>query len=513
MAKQKVKVNRKKAIRSKVKNHKAENNSNIASNIAGLEQLLQNAITSRRAGLERLLNIEKDINYECGYPQNIAIEDYKAMYDREGIGNRVVRLLPGESWTMLPTIEENQDTEETDFEKVFKELDKKFHLFHYMKRIDVLSGIGQFGILLMGISDGKQLWMPVNGINPVTGEKIGNSKYELLYLRPFDESVVSVRTKEEDVTSPRYGLPKTYSVNFVDGNILKTKTIHWTRVLHIADNREVSEVNGIPRMKSTYNRLLDIRKIVAGSGEMFWKGGFPGLALKPQDGTTLAGDDLTAVREHIKDYQDGLQRFLAIANTEIQELKPQISDPEPHMKVQIQYICVTLGIPFRIFMGSEAAHLASTTDTNTWNKRIKERQENYLSPMLIRLMIDRFMIFGIMPELEEYFVTWPDLGALGEKEKAEIAVKKTEALVKYVAGGVDELFPPEEFLTMIMEMDVEDVEAVIDAASTYDDDLGTKQDEEEAKKTEAAKVAADEATARQIEVEKAKAEAKAIGKE
>ncbi len=506
MAKTKVKVNRRIAKKSEAStNKKSETNSNMFM----LEQLLQNTITSRRAGLERLLNPSKDINYECGYPGKIDIVDYKAMYDREGVGNRVVKLLPGESWTMLPIIEENQDTDETDFEKQFKDLDKKFHLFHYLKRIDVLSGIGQYGILLLGISDGKQLYQSVNGINPITGEKIGNNKYELLYLRPFDESVVTVKTKEEEVTSPRYGLPKTYSVNFVDGQVLKTKVIHWTRVLHVADNREVSEVDGIPRMKAVYNRLLDLRKIVAGSGEMFWKGGFPGMALKLGEGSTLSPDAKTALRGQIKDYQDGLQRWLSLENIEVQELKPQISDPEPHVKVQIQYICVTLGIPFRIFMGSEAAHLASTKDTETWNKRIKERQENYLSPMLIRLMIDRFIIFGIMPEVEEYFVQWPDLGAPGEKETAEIAGKRTEALAKYMAGGMDELFPPEEFLKMIMGMDEDDVKAVIDAGMKFSDGLETKEEETAKKEVAAQKVAADEETSRQIEIEKVKAEAKA----
>ncbi|GAF88389.1 unnamed protein product, partial [marine sediment metagenome] len=275
----------------------------------------------------------------------------------------------------------------------------------------------------------------------VTGKKTGNNKYELLYLRPFDESVVTVKTKEIDITSPRYGLPKTYFVNFKDNSpgVISTesKVIHWTRILHVADNREISEIYGVPRMKSVYNRLLDLRKIVAGSGEMFWKGGFPGMALKLGDNASApVGDDLTAVRAQIKDYQDGLQRWLAIENVDIQELKPQIADPEPHIKTQLQYICATLGIPYRIFLGSEAAHLASTEDKDTWNKRIARRQEEYVSPMLIRLSIDRLIIFGVLPEPKEgeYFIQWPDLGALGEKEIAEIAGKKTEALAKYVAG-------------------------------------------------------------------------------
>ena len=124
-------------------------------------------------------------------------------------------------------------------------------------------------------------------------------------------------------------------------------------------------------------------------------------------------------------------------------------------------------------------------------------------------MIDRFIIFGIMPEVEEYFVQWPDLGAPGEKETAEIAGKRTEALAKYMAGGMDELFPPEEFLKMIMGMDEDDVKAVIDAGMKFSDGLETKEEETAKKEVAAQKVAADEETSRQIEIEKVKAEAKA----
>lgn len=467
---------------AKTKNKKQiKTNKKVSDNIGlhVLGQIFQNAITSRSAGLSRLLNIDKDINYECGYPTTIATEDYKAIYDREGIGTRVVRLLPEECWQMLPSIEENQDAKETEFEKQWKDLEKKFHLYHYLRRIDVLSGIGRFGVLLLGISDGKKMYQPVKGINAVTGEKVGKSKYQLLYLRPFDESVVSVKSKETDITSPRYGLPVTYEISFentsASGTISTTNIVHWTRVLHIADNREISEINGVPRMKPVYNRLLDLRKIVAGSGEMFWKGGFPGLVLKLMEGAALNDDAKTALRAQIKDYQDGLQRWLSPENIEVKELNPQIADPEPHVKVQIQYICCTLGIPYRIFMGSEAAHLASTEDKETWNSRLKDRQENYISPMVIRLLIDRLIMYGVLPEVPEYTVQWPDLGVPSEKEAAEIAGKKTEALAKYVAGSVNELIPPKEYLTMILGMRDEDAQAVIDAAEKF----GKKIEDEE----------------------------------
>jgi len=155
--------------------------------------------------------------------------------------------------------------------------------------------------------------------------------------------------------------------------------------------------------------------------------------------------------------------------------------------------------------------LASDQDMKTWNKRLSKRQKYYLTPFIIRPLIDRLMELGVMSAVEEYEIEWPDLNAPSESEIAEIAAKRTDAYAKYVAGNVDQLIPPKEFLMMIMEMSEEDAESIIDAAMKYGEDLTEKDEEEKDDEAMREAVAADEATARQIEVEKVKAAAKASG--
>jgi len=488
-------------------------------------RIMENATTSRRLALERLLNPDRDINYECGYPDTIDIKDYKAMYDREGVGTRVVKLLPEESWALLPKVNENTDSTETSFEKEWKDLDRTLHLWHYLQRVDILSGIGEYGILLLGIDDGQELKMPIAGVDkkdkrtPLERNENGDimpaRQYNLMYLKVFDESVVKIVTTENDVKSSRFGLPTMYSVEF-ETQVLETsakqvRQIHWTRVLHISDNKEVSEVLGIPRMQTVYNRLLDLRKIVAGSGEMFWRGAYPGFVAKLDEGVTLTDTEKTTLREELKDYADGLQRWMSLGGVSIEELKPQLCGPKEHIEGILHYIAITLGIPFRILLGSEAAHLASDQDMKTWNKRLSKRQKYYLTPFIIRPLIDRLMELGVMSAVEEYEIEWPDLNAPSESEIAEIAAKRTDAYAKYVAGSVDQLIPPKEFLMMIMEMSEEDAETIIKAAMAYGEDLTEKDEEERDDEAMREAVAADEATARQIEVEKVKAAAKASG--
>lgn len=436
-----------------------------------------NATLLRSELIRKLLNPGKDINFECGYPDTIEVTDYKRLYKRNGVAKRVVKILPEESWAIPPVIFETEDSEDTEFEKTWKLLQEERKLFHYLQRIDVLSGIGEFGVLLLGINDSKRLEEPVEGINEITGESIGQSKYELMYLKPFDQTTVVVKTKELSVFSPRYGFPKTYSIEFEGTGSSKNVVtiVHWTRLLHIADGREMSETYGTPRMECVYNRLLDIRKILGGSGEMFWKGGFPGLAFESNPEPGDAAIDLDSLKDQMESYMNGLQRYLAMEGMTVKSLAPQVAGPKEHTDTNMRNIAISLGIPYRIFFGTEESKLASVQDSKTWNKRISQRQENYVSPFIIRPLIDRLMAFGVLPEVK-YTIDWPDLNAPTDEDKAKVSSILTEALAKYVGGGVDALIPPMEYLTVILGMTQEEAEAIEKAALGF---IGLEEENEE----------------------------------
>lgn len=426
--------------------------------------------TTRSSLLQSMLNVGKDINFSCGYPNFITISDYKGIFDREGVAKRVTTILPEDSWAMRPSIVENEK-EETEFEKEWKTLEKNHHIFHYLQRADSLSGIGRFGILLMGVSDGLELSLPVVGIDEKTGKKVGDGKLELLYLRPFDESVVAIQDKEKDPTSPRFGFPTKYSIQFEDssqlnGTTSSTMTVHWTRVLHLADNRETSEVYGTPRMKPVYNRLLDIRKILSGSGEMFWKGAFPGYAFEINKDIKNPELDKESIRKEFENYSNDLQRYMAIEGVTVKSLTPQVASPGDHLKSQMESIALTIGVPLRIFLGSEQAKLASTQDKDTYNDRLSSRQRYYVTPMIIEPFINRLMAFGVLKETE-FTTVWPDLSTPSEKDRADVGEVKTKAIASYVTSNADALIPPREFLTIVLGMSSEEVDVIETAADKW----------------------------------------------
>ena len=444
--------------------------------------IMNDATTLRRDAINRLLYPTRDIDSECKYPTEITIANYRDLYDRLGLATRVVDLWPDECWQQDPNVYESEDSTETAFEKAFDQGQDEQHWFHYLYRLDRLSGIGRYGCLLFGLSDASDnngLMQPAPGVNPETGEPTSpGTGVQLLFLRAFDESLLTIDDLEKNTASPRYGMPTIYSVIFedptgqtVDRNRVK---IHWTRILHAADNREHSEVFGVPRMKNVFNHLLDVKKIGGGSAEMFWKGGFPGYNFKidPEIADVDLEDEETKekFKEQIRLYSEGLQRYMALVGVSVENLQPQVADPKGHLEGIIKLIAMAKSVPWRLLQGTEEARLASSQDKSTWNGRVARRQRNYLTPMIVRPFVDRLMAYGVLPPVDEYTVDWPDLNAPSDLDLAEIAAKRTEAYAKYVQGKVWQVIPPREYHMTIQGLEEEVAEALEAAADDYTDE-------------------------------------------
>lgn len=460
----------------------------MTTSTTGPEVLTRNeGMLLRRDLLNHILDGKnRNIDFECGYPSPITIEHYQLMYDREGTARRVVHCLPEESWALPPEIYEEEGSRETLFDEAWGSLEREHSILHYLHRADEQSGIGRFGVLLLGIDDGKALKDPVEGVEAAK-EVVNTGSHKLLFLRSFGEGAVTVASREISMESPRYDQPLTYTIQFAEAvggleGTSRSLTVHWTRVIHFADGVTSSEVFGTPRMEPVYNRLYDLRKVLSGSGEMFWKGAFPGFAFEvnPELIAQGASMDVEAMREEFANYSNGLQRFLALTGVTAKQLAPQVADPSNHVDVQLKVIAISLSIPFRILFGSEQAQLASSQDAKTWARRVARRQAEYLTPRVIRPIVDRFIIMGILPQpVDSYVVDWPDLSTPSDEDKAQVANTNTEALAKYVAGSVSQLIAPASFLKEIMGFSADTVEAIMKEAEAYVEEEEPEEEEEE----------------------------------
>lgn len=477
------------------------------------------------------LDPRRDINEECGFPETgeVTAVAYYNLFDREPVANRVVTILAKACWAVQPSVYEDEDAKSTTpFEQGWEDLCKGLRndswfqdeegnpVFEHFCRADILSGIGSFGVILLGFSDGLGLEQPVKGygpisdtvplgtdaqylgielnppvvpevtpqgdgaalegghveslddeIDPIAGgdpedeeEGSGPSGIKLLFMRSFDESLVQITQYEADKNNPRFGMPVMYRITLNDphtqhsgvGLPIATVMVHWTRILHLADNLMSSEVFGIPRMRPVLNNIINLQKLSGATGEAAWGGAFPGITFttNPQLGGDVAVN-YNQVEDAVDSYFNRAQRHLIGEAMEIGTIGPQAIDLSPQITNQINLICIQLEVPMRIFMGSERGELASGQDDGNWVGRLKFRQQAYLTPRLICPFIDRMITVGVLPEPKEgYSVKWPELDTVDPKDAAAVATAITNALSSYVSGGCDVLIGPMDFLTHVI---------------------------------------------------------------
>lgn len=449
-----------------------------------MKALVQNATFSRARLARSLLDPRRSINDECGYPEteNITIENYKDLYDREPVANRVVQVLPVEAWQASPTVFETEDVDqETAFEVAWKELPRSLRgeswyqdeegnpIWEHLQRIDILSGIGRYGVLLLGIDDGKPLSEPVEP----------GKDTKLLYLRSFDEGLAPITDYERNTANTRFGQPTMYTLSFSDvaSTGSTSQQVHWTRVIHIADNLGSSEFLGVPRQQPVFNRLFDLRKIYSSDAEAYWLNVIMKLFLETQpnpEGSEGIEIDMDSVKADMEKFYTGLQRYGLLQGLTAKPVAPQVVDPTAHIDIQLEAICIEIDIPKRVFTGSERGELASSQDKSKWNGKLMGRNQRYTTPRVVVPFMDRLIWVGVLPAPEGYSVVWPDLNTLTDEQQALIALKRTEALTKYVLGDVESVIAPLDYLTRILSMPADEAEAVLEARVE-----SLEQDEEE----------------------------------
>lgn len=610
-----------------------------------LKGVIQNALLDRKQWLNQATDPRRSINDECGYPETYSLgaDAYRALYDREPLATRTCQLMPKECWQVSPAVYESEDPEEvTPFEEAWDALGQQLRgeqcwyqdemgspIWEHLERADILSGIGHFGVLLLGIADGKTLDQPVEGVvqyslnsevvpAPATEDKAGfeklgipptkgltqnevdeerewivannatsdtrraamiynynpsvaagtdayydaggqvgagllgkregtdafyvgvqlsppefpaqkpsKQKRRLMFLRAYDEILIQIVQYEADIRNPRFGMPVMYRITLNDpreqhsgiGLPIATLRVHWSRVIHLADNRGSSEIFGVPRMRPVINPILDAQKVCGADAEAFWKNCLIKLFLTthPQ----LGGDamiDVPGMRDDLENFVNGLQGWAATAGLQAQSIAPSVVDPTSHLDIQVQRICIQLACPVRVFKGAERGELASSQDDADWNGRVAGRHNNYLTPRVIVPFVDRLISAGVLPvpgdgakkkvqnalvanrrgasiqvrnayfknpitkvvrhtgwvihnaeaKTQEYVsksgysVTWPDMDSTTDMDKARIGQTRTAALTQFIQGGGEQAITLHRFLTSFLYFSDEEAQSMVE---------------------------------------------------
>lgn len=399
-----------------------------------------------------LFNGKRDVYEAAGYAKQLTYLDYHGVYRRQDIARRIVSAAPAETWRLDPAVLDGNDeadaADDTEFAASVQELAAVGQadqflidqpgLFQVLHRLDRVAGIGRYGILFLGLNDGLPLHEPV-GQGKLKGPE------DLLYLAVYSEENAPIESYDANPASPRYGLPEFYSLSTRTNAGQVKKRVHWTRCIHVAEGIDDDEVFGTPRLESVWNRLVDLLKIMAGSGEAAWKLLDVGQILSTVDGKRLPTDpeQIAALEKQVDEFVNGLSRWLLADGIQTNAINGQVTDPTGLVTINVALISAATGIPQRILLGSERGELASSQDESNWTKVIETRQRTFVAPYIIRPTIGRLIYAGVLPKPKSgnFVVKWENLQESDREREATVAEK--------VAGVISTLgweIEPEAFL-------------------------------------------------------------------
>jgi len=453
------------------------------------------SVVSSRAQLQQQLGMsygtDRDLYTILGYPKTITFSQYNARFTRQDIAKRVITAFPDATWTGKIEVSDNDSDDDSPFEEAWKDIVRKQKVYHYLRRVDTLSRVGQYAVLLLGFGDGKRL------NTPVLSRKGKAAKRDLLFLQPYAQNHASILKLNDDTKSERFGMPDEYEVvvsldNSTNSDITgasnmqtksQTQTVHWTRLLHVAPDPTESDVYGTPALEAVYNRLQDLELTAGGSTEMFWRGAFPGMAMLARNDAEMDMTE-TAMEDQMEDYIHGLSRYLKLQGMDVQTLSPNIAPGKDQIMVLVALVSGCTGIPMRILLGSERGELASTQDKKAWDERINERRTSMAEPLILRPFVNSLIEAGVLPEPEggTFTVKWPEVDALSSKDMADVEETRMKTLKLWLDSGGDAVIPALQFLTEVLHVDQDKAEAMLEEAletiAEEDEDRRLMEEEE-----------------------------------
>jgi hypothetical protein len=181
--------------------------------LVALSMLVDRALLARASATQ--FNGDRDLYDILGYPPSITYKQFSDRYRREDISGKIVDLPPQDTWRKPPLIQDGEeDTSQQNLKSPFLQavqyLIQKLRLWHYLQRVDRLSGIGRYGILLIGVRGASKLSEPLEAGSLSTAE-------DVLYFSRSQEGSASVASLVTDAADKRYRLPETYQVAMGEG--------------------------------------------------------------------------------------------------------------------------------------------------------------------------------------------------------------------------------------------------------------------------------------------------------
>lgn len=389
---------------------------------------------SRQAGMQ--FDGRRDLYEVFGYSKEPTFENFKVMYERNGLARRIVEAVADETWRKDPVIvdgeiKSNGTQELTPFLKGYMEIVDRLRVLQHFRNADINCGIGRWSLIYMGMAGAEDLQAPLAKPKSRTVDP-----RRLLYMATYDEGQVP-EFKEIDkvISSSRYGQPVIYKV-YPSGtrDVSGERLVHYSRVLHVAENLRRSPTIGVPRLQAVLNNLYDMEKVTGSAAEAFWLGVYQGFVFQVKDDYEVpkvgdaASNDLEA---QIEAFVHKMNRYIMAEGLEKAEaIRSDISSPNDHFRMLISLIAGATSIPQRILIGSERGELASDQDDKNFADFVDVRRTKFAEVQFIRPFVQFLIDQGLVPAptYGAFKIEHQSLFELNEVERADVAYKVAQAI-------------------------------------------------------------------------------------
>lgn len=370
------------------------------------------------AMLGKLFMGQRDLYKTFGYSHTILYRAAWARYRRQDIASRIIDAPVDALWSSPPQVKSGNKA----WDDAWNDLIINRGLWDAIARVDKMAGLGDYSILLVGYENTSNLALPATAI---PGRKV-------LYFQPYDYGSTLINKIVSDPSNPRYMKPETYHVQPVfdqmrptGGITVAAFDIHYSRVLHIAENTLNDQIFGNPRIERVWNLLDDLLKVCGGTAETFWLTANRGMQIDIDKDMELSPKDAKDLTEEVDDYINNLQRVIRTRGVKVNNLGSSSPNPQQVFGMIMSLMSGATGIPQRILLGSEMGQLASSQDRNNWAERIKERRTKFGEPVILWPLIRQLTEAGVLPSGPNLDITieWPDAFMLTPLEKAQASTQ------------------------------------------------------------------------------------------
>lgn len=348
------------------------------------------------SALGQSFNGQRDIYEAAGFTKNPTFDTYYQKY-RRGVGGTIIELMPKLCFSQFPDIKVNENIDEHATE-LFKS-----KINYNLLKADKLSGINNYSILFLGFNDNNDLDTQVENAT------------ELLFTSVYMESQVSISAYDTDTKSLNFGRPLLYNIQNTSAGNSTSLIVHYSRVLHLAENPTCVDYLGTPRLERILNNLDNIDKMIGASGESYWKNSTNGIAFIADKDTELNEESREKMSAEIDDYEHGLSRFLKLRGIEPKKLENSPVSPKEYIDNEFKLIAGIIEVPMRLLVGSENARVASITDDKNMECKVQNRRDQYVTPYLYQPLFEKLKAANVIED-KQYIIDWKLTNNLSESE-------------------------------------------------------------------------------------------------